>query len=169
MKKILTLFAVVGMMAFSSCSNNDDDIDYDTISEVFEREVDFNPNGYSVTIPLTPPIFESDVVLVYHLYTVSGGNDVWRLIPQTYYMDDGGALDFNYDFTINRINIFLGADFPLGNLSSDWTQNQVFRIVIVPGGFSNTGKSVVKEDYSNYHAVIKKYNINDSNVKRVKL
>ncbi|WJS97024.1 hypothetical protein NYQ10_11320 [Flavobacterium johnsoniae] len=167
MKKILTLFAVAGLMAFSSCSSNDDNIDYDTISEVFEREVDFNPSGYSVTIPLTPAIYESDVVLVYHLYTVSAGNDVWRLIPQTYYMTDGGALDFNYDFSINRINIFLGADFPLSQLSSDWTQDQVFRIVIVPGSFS--GKSVNKADYSDYNAVIKRYNIDDSNVKRVKL
>ena len=35
MKKKLTLFAVVGMMAFSSCANNDD-VDNDTISEVYE-------------------------------------------------------------------------------------------------------------------------------------
>lgn len=169
MKKILTLFAVVGLFAFSSCSN-DNDVDNDTIGEVLEREIDFNSaNAYSASVALTPAIYESDVVLVYHLFAVSGGKDVWRLMPQTYYMNDGGALDFNYEFSIDRVNIFLGADFPLGNLSPDWTQNQVFRIVIVPAAFSTTGKSSSKEDYSDYNAVIKKYNINDSSVKRVKL
>ncbi|TDW52477.1 hypothetical protein EV144_1011167 [Flavobacterium sp. 270] len=169
MKKILTLFAVVGLMAFSSCSN-DDGGDGDTIGEVLEREVDFNSaNGYAVSIPLSPAIYTSDVVLVYHLYAVSGGTDVWRLMPQTYYMNDGGALDFNYDFTINRVNVFLGADFNLNTLSSDWTQDQVFRIVIVPAAFSGTAKSSIKADYSDYNAVIKKYNIDDSKVKRVKL
>lgn len=174
MKKILTLFAVVGLIAFSSCEGPEGPPGppgYDApVSEVIEREVDFGSNnGYSVTIPFSPAIYQNDVVLVYHLYAIQNGVDVWRLIPQTYYMTDGGALDFNYDYTLNRVNVFLGADFPLNTLSTDWTQNQVFRVVIVPADFFETGKSVNKADYSDYDAVIKKYNIDDSNIQRVKL
>lgn len=172
MKKILTLFAVVGLIAFSSCEGPEgppgppgDQV----VAPVIEREVDFNPTGYSVIIPFPAKIYPYDVVLVYHLYEVNNGNKVWRLIPQTYYMSDGGALDFNYDFTVNDVSIWLAADFPLNTLSPDWTQNQVFRIVIVPGEKLATGKSVNKMDYSDYNAVIKKYNIDDSNVKSVKL
>lgn len=174
MKKILTLFAVVGLIAFSSCEGPEgppgppgqDGL----IAEVIEREVNFSSaNGFAVSIPLTPPIFNTDAVLVYHLYTVSNGVDVWRLLPQTYYMNDGGALDYNFDYSVNRVNIFLGADFDLNTLSSDWTQRQVFRVVIVPADVFETGKSVNKPDYSDYEATIKKFNIDDSNVKRVKL
>ena len=174
MKKILTLFAVIGLIAFSSCEGPEGPPGPQgpegPIAEVVEREVNFNNgNGFAVTIPLTPPIFNTDAVLVYHLYTVSNGVDVWRLLPQTYYMNDGGALDYNFDYSINRVNIFLGADFDLNTLSSDWTQGQVFRVVIVPADVFETGKSVNKPDYSNYEATIKKFNIDDSNVKRVKL
>jgi len=174
MKKILTLFAVIGLIAFSSCEGPEGPPGppgQDMVSEVIERQVNFNSgNNYSATIPLTPPIFDTDAVLVYHLYAVSGGVDVWRLIPQTYYMTNGGALDFNFDYSINRVNIFLGADFDLNTLSTDWTQGQVFRVVIIPADiFENTAKSVSKADYSNYEETIKKFNIDDSNVKRVKL
>lgn len=174
MKKIFILFAVVGLVAFSSCEGPEGPVGPPgqdaPVSEVIEREVDFGTNnGFSVTIPLVPAIYQNDVVLVYHLYAIENGVDVWRLIPQTYYMTDGGALDFNYDYTLNRVNVFLGADFPLASLSTDWTQDQVFRIVIVPADFFGTGKSVNKADYSDYNAVIKKYSINDSNITRVKL
>ncbi|WP_409417097.1 hypothetical protein [Flavobacterium sp. PS2] len=176
MKKIITLFAIVGLIVFSSCEGPEGPMGPEgleglpgPVSEVIERQVNFNPSGFSVTIPLSPPIYKNDVVLVYHLYGASAGNDVWRLIPQTYYMSDGGALDYNFDYTINRVNIFLGADFDLNTLSPDWTQKQVFRIVIVPADIFETGKSVNKADYSDYNEVIKKYNINDSNVQRVKL
>ncbi|MCI9845697.1 hypothetical protein [Flavobacterium pectinovorum] len=170
MKKILTLFAVVGLIAFSSCEGPEgppgEPGQDGLIGQVIQREVDFNSPNYSVLIPFGVQIYPEDVVLVYHRYEVDNGNAVWRLIPQTYYMSDGGALDFNYDFTRNDVNIWLAADFPLSMLSSDWTQNQVFRIVIVPGEkLGGTGKSVNKPDYSDYEAVIKKYNIDDSNVK----
>ncbi|KRB56968.1 hypothetical protein [Flavobacterium sp. Root186] len=174
MKKILTLFAVVGLFAFTGCEGPEGPQGppgYDApVSEVIEREVDFTSNnGYLVTVPLTPAIYKNDVVLVYHLYAIQSGNDVWRLMPQTYYMTDGGALDFNFDYTLNRVNIFLGADFPLNTLSPDWTQDQIFRIVIVPADIFETGKSINKADYSDYNAVIKKYKLDDSNVKRIKL
>jgi hypothetical protein len=164
MKKIITLLVVVGMFSFQGCTVTDNTpiVDNDTISEVFEVTKSFDlANNYTATVSMNPAIYSSDVVLLYHLYGVVNGEDVWRLMPQTYYMSDGGALDYNFDFTVNRVKIFLGADFNLGTLSSTWTQNQTFRIVIVPGSFST---SINK---NNYLEVMNALKINESQIQKI--
>ncbi|WP_445719021.1 hypothetical protein [Flavobacterium sp.] len=105
------------------------------------------------------------MILVYHLYDVVGGEDVWRLMPQTYYFSGGGELDYNFDFTRYDVSIFLDANFPLIDLSSVWTQNQTFRIVIIPGYFSN--RSATQVDFNDYNAVIEAYGINPASIKRI--
>lgn len=170
MKKILTLFAVVGLFAFTGCSNNDDDVDYDTISGVFDvPNVSFtSENDYSKSVP-NPSAYASDVILVYRSAGVeTNGNRIWKLLPETYFTDDRG-LDFTYTFQFSRdyIDIFMDG-YDLDGVNSSYRLNQVFRIVIVPGDFLGTNKTVNKADYSDYNAVIKKYNINDKNVKELK-
>nr|WP_315220727.1 hypothetical protein [uncultured Flavobacterium sp.] len=169
MKKIFALFAVVGLFAFSSCSddNNNDGIDNDTISEVFERTITFSgANNYSALINLSPAIFTSDMVLVYRLTGVDNGRDVWKLVPETYYFPDGTLnFGYEYDFTINDVSInMFGND--LATVASGNRVNQIFRVVIIPAALTN--KSAVKPDYSDYYAVIKKYNLDDTNIKRSK-
>jgi len=169
MKKILTLFAVVGLMAFTSCSDDDNNnTDYDTISEVFEVSgVNFNSaNSFSTLVDLNPVIYESDVILVYRLSATENGRDIWKLLPDTYFFADGTRnFSYEFDFGINNINIFMDGN-NLGTVEPLLRTNQVFRIVIVPGAFSTTGKSA-KLDYSDYNRVIAKYNIDDSNVKKL--
>lgn len=168
MKKILTLFAVVGLMAFTSCSNNDDYVDTNTISEVFEiQNVNFtfdNQEGYLVYQSLDPILFDKDVILIYRFIgTTNSGAAIWQQIPRTVYTDFG---DFDYDFDFSRqdFTIYAGGNYDLA-LTPQFIRNQTFRIVIVPGSSSGIAKSVNKEDYSDYYAVIKKYGIDDSNVK----
>jgi hypothetical protein len=111
MKKLFTLLALVGLVNLQSCTVTETTplIDNDTISEVFEVTTNFNTaNGYTKIVGLNPAIFASDVVLVYHLYDVVNGQDVWRPMPQTYYIDNGGAIDYNFDFTRNDVKIFMG-------------------------------------------------------------
>lgn len=168
MKKITLLLAFIGMITLQSCTVNEvkNVPDNDTISEVFEVTRSFNPsNGFSTFVDLGTPIYTSDMILVYHLYDVVGSQDVWRLMPQTYYLNGGDELDFNYDFTTTDVNIFLDANFPLVNLSSTWTQNQTFRIVIIPGYFSN--KSANQVDFSDYNAVIQAYGIHTTHIKKI--
>ena len=168
MKKITLLIAFIGMITLQSCTINEenDNVDYDTISEVFEVTRSFNTgNGFSTFVDLGTPIYASDMILLYHLYDVVGGEDVWRLMPQTYYFNEGGELDYNFDFTRNDVSIFLDANFPLIDLSSAWTQNQTFRIVIVPGYFSN--RSAQQIDFNDYDAVIQAYGINPSSIKKI--
>lgn len=165
MKKITFILAFIGMIGLQSCTVNDnnDDIDNDTISEVIEITTSFSgANNFSRLIPINP-IYSSDMILVYHLYDVVDGADVWRLMPQTYYFDAGGELDYNFDFTRYDVSIFLDANFDLNTLSSGWTQNQTFRIVVIPAYFGKSGTV----DFNDYHATLKAYNIDPLKIRRI--
>lgn len=163
MKKITFLLVFFGMIALQSCTiNADDDVDNDTISEVFEVTRNFGPqNNFSSLVSLNPQIFASDVVLVYILWDVDGGEPVWRLMPQTVQLMEGD-LQYNYDFTRFDVNLFMSSlDFDLAILGPQWTQNQTFRIVIVPGYFSN------RMDYRDYNAVMTQLGYTEANVKKI--
>lgn len=168
MKKILTLFVVVGLFTFSGCTNDD----HDTISEVYEvSNVNFTAaNDYNPIIRLNPAILPSDMVVLYRLAGVDNGQDVWKMTPELYYLPNG-TLDFgyNFNFTRNDVSVYMDGN-NLGDVLGTYRLNQIFRIVIIPGFVTNgTAKSVNKADFSDYNAVIAKYNIDDTNIKRIKL
>lgn len=167
MKRITILLAIVGIFSLQGCTTNDttDYVDNDTISEVFEvNSVSFNSlNAYSRGVDLVPAIYPSDMVLVYRLSGIFQGQDVWKLLPESYYFSDG-TLDFAYhfDFTMNDVSIYMvGND--LQSVLDQYRSNQTFRIVIIPGYLTN--KSVSKVKFSDYNAVISAYGIDDSKVK----
>ena len=170
MKKITLVLAFIGMITLSSCSREeviiqDDGIDFDTIAEVFEVTTTFGPvNDYSSLVTFNPPIFNSDMILVYHLYDVVNGDDVWRLLPQTYFLGSGVALDYNYDFTRFDVNLFLESNVNLNTIPVTWTNNQTFRLVVVPGAFGKNSKI----DYSNYKATIDMLGYTNSKIIKLK-
>ena len=165
MKRILLMLAIVGTFAFLGCTVKDE-IQVNNLAVVFEVTTSFSAaNNYSRIITLNPPIYSSDMVLVYRLFDVVNGEDVWRTLPQAVYLPQG-ELDYNFDFTRNDINIFLDSDFDLTTLGSAWTQSQVFRVVIISGYFSNKNSSSV--DFSNYNEVVKRYAITESQIKTIK-
>ena len=43
-----------------------------------------------------------------------------------------GQLQYNFDFTRDDVSIFLDGTIDFGLLGSEWTQNQVFRVVVIP-------------------------------------
>lgn len=171
MKKIFLLFTVVGITLLSSCEGpqgergipgNDG---YSAESEVFElKNVNFGYNsidGYTIYQTLNPQIFASDVILIYRLSgTIDSSTPIWQLIPRTLYLSEG-ELDYDFDFSKEDFTIYAGGTYDL-ELTPQYLDNQTFRIVIIPGYFSNKGKMVDKKDY---YAVIKAYNIDDSHVK----
>lgn len=171
MKKITFILAFIGMIGLQSCTvnENNDTVDNDTISEVLEVTTSFsgatNADFFRM-VTISPPIYASDMILVYHLYGVENGLDVWRLMPQTYFFSGGGELDYNYDFTREDVKLFMDANFNMNTLSPDWTQNQTFRIVIIPGYFS--GKQSSKVDFTDYDATLKAYNIDPLKIKKIK-
>lgn len=169
MKKILTLFAIVGLVAFTSCEGPEGPPGppgYDgAMAFVYEVDANFVAPNYEVTS--TPSGMElTDNILVYELVSTQGG-DSWALLPQVYYFNNGTeTAQYNYTFSRNRVTIFIdGSLSDFSQLPDDFRLRKVFRVVIVPGE-GQSGKKV-KEDYSDYNAVIKKYNIDDSNVKKL--
>ena len=168
MKKITLLLVFIGMITLQSCTVNEvtDEYDNDTISQVFEySNVSLtNSNGYSSVLNFTFEIYSSDMVLVYRLTGLDGNKDVWKLLPDTYYYDDG-TLDFGYrnDFTrVNAVVELFGYDLP--SLNPEFRLNQVFRVVVIPGSFAGRTAAV---DFNDYEAVAKKYNLNKSNVIKI--
>ena len=166
MKKITLFLVFIGMMTLQSCEVTEinDTVDNDTISEVFEVTTSFNSNNnYSTLVTFNPPIYSSDVVLVYHLYDTVNGEDIWKLMPQTYYFSDGGELDFNFDYTRYNVNIFLSANFSLNTLPSSWTQNQTFRIAVIPANFAATVNK------NNIDAVMSALKVDKTEIQKINL
>jgi hypothetical protein len=166
MRKISTLFAVIGMILISSCEGPQGPPGFDgqdgLIAEVFEVTTSFNSaNNFSKVVVLTPTIFASDVVLVYRLVNVFQGQDVWKLLPDTYYFNDG-TRDFSYDFdfTISDVNIYMVGN-NLETVADQFRLNQVLRIVIVPGSFS---AAINKNSYTDVMAAL---NMKESQVQNI--
>lgn len=122
---------------------------------VFEYEnINFSAgNNYEVLLEY-PSDFEglqSDVALVYLLWPLEDNldYDVWRLLPQQTLFNDGGILQYNYDFTTSDVRLFLDANFPLNELGAIHTDQWIARVVVVPGEFWGGGRM----DFSDYEDV----------------
>jgi len=170
-KKITLLLVFIGMITLQSCTVNEvqDNVDNDTIAEVFEySNVNFTAaNGYNVLLTYPHGIYTSDMVLVYRLSGIDAGKNVWKLLPETYYFDDG-TLDFGYsnDFTTINTQVSLyGFDLP--GLPTSNRLNQVIRVVVIPAFFGNKMANPV--DLNDYYGVINYYGINDKNSVKIKL
>ncbi|WP_106918124.1 hypothetical protein [Chryseobacterium aurantiacum] len=171
MKKILPfiLLAFVGLFVMS-CDNNDNVVgDGDTISLMRDVTGTFN-SANTFTFSQGINIESTDVVLVYR----REGN-LWQQIPKTYFLDDVSGLptnrelDYNFKFNSQNVNIESRANFNQATqVTSDeiarYLANQTFRIVLVPANGAGSKSKKVNVDYSDYNAVVKYYNLNDSNV-----
>lgn len=123
------------------------------LGTVFEAQGTFSAaNQYSLLFefPNTLEVFETDVVLVYLLWdTTQDGNgqsvDIWRLLPQTRIIDQG-LLQYNFDHTFFDVSVFLETDFDPAFLLPGDTDNQVFRIAVLPADPLN-GSRVNLSDY----------------------
>ena len=158
------MLAIVGTFAFQGCTVKDQ-TQVNNLAEVFEVTTSFSAaNSYSRIITLNPPIYSSDMVLVYRSFDVINNQNVWRQLPQTVYIAQG-ELDYNFDFTRNDINLFLDSNFDLATLGAAYSQNQLFRVVIIPGYFSN--KSNKEVNFNDYNSVVRAFNIKESQVKTI--
>jgi hypothetical protein len=111
------------------------------LGTVFEMQGDFRAsNNYELffDFPQDFEIYDTDVVLVYILWEVLDVNgkqtDLWRLLPQTVILDDG-LLQYNFDYTVADVKMFLEGSTDFNNLLPAETDNQVFRIAVMPADF----------------------------------
>ncbi|AUC81250.1 hypothetical protein [Lacinutrix sp. Bg11-31] len=122
-------------------------------SSAFEIVLDLNQtNNYEYIEAYGFDVFPTDVTLVYILWETLNGQDIWRLMPQTVQFDDGDLI-YNYDFTQTDVRFFLDGTTDFSLLDNSYTQNQVFRVVVVPA--DNVGKTT----NTNLEAVMALYDI----------
>jgi hypothetical protein len=176
MKKAFLLLSIVSLLFFISCNDTAvgpsgpvgsqgptgldglDGLDglAGETSYIFEYDnINFTAPNYEVFLAY-PSEFDglgSDVALIYLLWgeeEVDGDVlEIWRLLPQTILFTDG-TLQYNYDFTKNDARLFLGANFPLDELSAMDTDQWVARVVVIPGEFFNA-----RLDFANYREIEK--------------
>ena len=184
MRNFTWILAALLLMIFPSCEgpvgppgppgfDGRDGLDgVNILGQVIEIEGTFNNNnGYSLLFefPQTVEVFESDVILVYILWDqTQDGNgvpvDIWRLLPQTRLLNQG-ILQYNYDHTFFDVSIFLESDFDLGTLQPGDTDNQIFRIAVVPADFAAGSKT----NFSNIETVMSLLNVQETDIQRVSI
>ncbi len=183
MRRAILVFVSVVTLSFVGCigpegpaglpglDGRDGQDGINILGKVIDIQGSFTSDGeYSLyyEFPISIEVFETDVVLVYLLWDqTEDGNgeavDVWRLLPQTRILDQG-LLQYNYDYTFFDVNIFLEADFDLATLAPGDTDNQIFRIAVLPAE-STSGKF----DKSNMAAVLAQLGIAEKDVPRILL
>jgi hypothetical protein len=171
MKRLILLFALIGMTTLSSCDGDPGPRGPQgpagIESEVFElRNIDFElnlENEYTIFQELNPVIFNSDNILIYRMSgTINPQTPIWQLIPRTLFLTGafaGEELDYDYDFSAVDFTIYAGGTYDLSE-TPQFIRNQTFRIVIIPGFFSK----MPSLDYNDYDSVIKVFDIDDSKV-----
>ena len=164
MKKLLIATALLCLFITSSCSTNEvvqPAVAQNTESMVFEiSNTNFQTsNGFSRLFVFPRAILSSDHVLVYRLSGVTAQQqDIWSIMPQQFFLANG-TFDFgyNFDFTKFDVNVFLQGN-DLATLNTSFRNNQVFRIVVIPGQFGN------KFNYSNIYQVMQSINVTEQMV-----
>lgn len=172
MKTITGLLLVLGIIITTSCEGpqgppgipGEDGLDAE-IGTVFEtNSINFtaeNEYSYLFQFPSDFTVYDGDVVLVYILWNVSDGTDIWRLLPQTVVLDDG-VIQYNYDHTLNDVQIFL--EWTVGELLADETDNQIFRVAVLPADLVAKDKSI---DVTDFESVMKSMNKNFNSIEKI--
>lgn len=110
------------------------------LGKVIEVSIDLDhSNGYQqvVTLPLDVEVFESDAILVYRHEGIFDTADIWTPLPTTYFDAGGGTFLYTFNHTYFDVKFFLDGNFNLNTLGPEWTQNQLFRIAIVPAEYGD--------------------------------
>lgn len=126
----------------------------------FEYEVDFTSPDYRVILPFPGNfrMLDSDMALVYLLWgQETVGNevlDIWRALPQTLFLEEG-IVQYNYDFTVVDVSLFLEATFPRNQLGPEFLDDWIVRVVVIPAQFDGR----VSIDYTDYYAVAEHFGL----------
>ena len=134
----------------------------------FEIDVDLSFNSsanryeFFTEYPSDIQLIQDDVILVYRLEEVTDGLDVWRQLPQPFFSDEG-LLYYNFDFTVGDYTILLEPEFDAKLVPADLTNNQIFRIVVVPGDLG----TAVNLDEANLNSVMSALGVEETDVKKI--
>jgi hypothetical protein len=113
------------------------------VGQSFERTISFTSDNFyqdSFEIPLDIELLETDMVLVYRLVGESNGSDVWRLLQETVYTNNGGQFQYNFEHNFDFVTVYIDAPstFDFNSLLDSDRIDQIFRTVILPVDFVNS-------------------------------
>ncbi len=165
MKKLFTLM-LCSAFILTSCGDDgppgppgEDGINI--LGQTFEFDVNFTyfpeENLHSAFLPF-PPAEPSDGVLVYRMAIIQNV-ETWSLIPQNFFLTQG-IIQYVFTHTNQDVELIIDGNFDLSTLNSGFTQNQVFRVIIVPSDFATTFGG----DVNNMEAVLRSLNIKDEDI-----
>jgi len=125
---------------------------------IFERNLNFNFNGTDnilngiINYPNSFNPREDDLVIVYLQNGVDEQNNnlpLWDALPRTFFLNDEPIV-YNFNYSPGGIEILIdaGNGFDKTSIPADFTDNQLFRIAVLPGQFSRSGKTLDIESLS---------------------
>ncbi|MDF0708665.1 collagen-like triple helix repeat-containing protein [Flagellimonas okinawensis] len=189
MNKFSTILGAVIILVFAACEGPQGPPGFDGLDglngqdgldgiqgQVVEVEgvnfdYDFDANLFSTLITFSDvtnfEVFESDAVLVYRhdgVIDLNDGStaDAWTQIPQNYFLNEG-TIQYVFAHTFVDLELFIDGNFDLSNLSTDFTDNQLFRIVFVPSEYAESPDF----DASNIESVMSTLNIGESQIMKL--
>ncbi len=114
-------------------------------------------------------VFESDAVLVYRYdgeVELSDGStaSAWSQIPQNFFTAEG-TLQYVFAHTFVDFEIFIDGNYDLSNIDIDFTDNQLFRIVVVPAEFAQSADF----NATDFNAVMSNLKLNVDNIEKISL
>jgi len=169
MKKTLVLIAI---LILTGCEGSSGPVGPEgppgPVGQGFEVTANFNDsNNYSqlFDFPSNVEALDTDIVVVYLLYSVDQqtAKDVWQQLPASFFFDDGSELQYSFDHTSSDVQIFLAGTADFSTLGADYTQDQVFRVAILPVDYVQSSKI----DLNNMKAVTQA--IGQGNFKKLNL
>ncbi len=139
------------------------------VAQSYEIQRNFTAPNYRFRVdhPASVEVLETDMILVYLLWdevpaTDGGTLDIWRLLPQTVYAN-AGQFSYNYESTFIDVDIFLdgpaSTNFDL--IGPEFTNNQVFRVVILPVDLARNPLL----DITDYNSVMNLAKLTESDIK----
>lgn len=109
-------------------------------------------------------VIKEDAILVYRYdgqvdFEDGSSADSWGLIPQNFFLNEG-TMQYVPSHTLKDVSILIDGNFNLSNLSTDFIDNQIFRIVIIPSEVAESAKM----DTSDIKAVMRILGLSEEQV-----
>lgn len=178
MKKIYLLPLLIGALFFQACEgpmgppgidgmDGVDGVDGEDgglfLSTVLETSVNFTEEeGFQAAFNLE--IYEDDNLMIYKAIGADEEeNIVWMPLPQTLFLEDGLVI-YNYYFTSKFFSIFMDSSIPPADLPAEYTNDQYFRIVVIPGQFAEESARI---DWNDYRSVMKWLGKEENDIQKI--
>lgn len=134
------------------------------IGQTYEiANVNFTAGANTIIYDFPNNLIDGDAVFVYRLDGIDNGLDVWEPLPTaTIFFDDGGFLQYRFDYTLENVAIILDSD-NISLLGNEFRTNQVFRAVVLPSNL------ISGLDTNNFYNLMNQLSINKTDFKTLDL